>query len=101
MPQSSSAAGGFPSVNLVLPTSSSQSVSQTPDIGIILNLHSLQQDVKLELVTQAPDASYKYPSTYMHGCNRRFKPELTSSMVILQLVQGWCVLQSLCLVCSE
>ena len=82
MPQSSSAAGVFPSVNLVLPTSSSQSVSQTPDIGNILksgNLHSLQQDVKLELVNQTPDASYKYPSTYMHGCNRRFKPEWNKS----------------------
>ena len=35
--------------------------------------------MKLELVNQTPDASYKYPSTYMHGCNRRFKPEWNKS----------------------
>lgn len=48
------------------------------DIGILLqsgNLHSLPQSSKLELINHIPDSNYIYPTKYLHGCNRRFKPE--------------------------
>ena len=31
--------------------------------------------MKLKLLDHTPDAKYKYPTKYMNGCNRRFKPE--------------------------
>ena len=63
------------------PPPTSQSATVAPcalDIGILSksgDLHSLPQHKKLELLNHTPDASYKYPTKYMHGCNRRFKPE--------------------------
>ena len=55
-----------------------QSAPCALDIGILLkggDLHSLPQHTKLELLNHTPDASYNYPTKYIHGCNRRFKSE--------------------------
>ena len=35
--------------------------------------------MKLKLLKQAPDTKFCYPTKFMHGCNRRFKPEWTQS----------------------
>ena len=56
----------------------SQSDSTPLDIGILLKngtLTTLSQSMKLKLVDHTPDAKYKYPTKYMNGCSRRFKPE--------------------------
>ena len=56
----------------------SQSDSTPLDIGILLNngtLSTLSQSMKLKLLNHTPDVKYKYPTKYMNGCNRRFKPE--------------------------
>ena len=56
----------------------SQSYSTPLDIGILLNdgtLSTLSQSMKLKLLNHTPDVKYKYPTKYMNGCNRRFKPE--------------------------
>ena len=48
------------------------------DIGVLLNngtLSTLSRSMKFKLLNNTPDAKYKYPTTYMNGCNRRFKPE--------------------------
>ena len=63
-----------------LPAESS-SASPSPsalDVGVLLsfgNIHSLDQAMKLKLIKQTPDTKFKYPTKYIHGCNRRFKPE--------------------------
>ena len=63
-----------------LPAESS-SASPSPsalDVGVLLNfgtIHSLDQAMKLKLIKQTPDTKFKYPIKYIHGCNRRFKPE--------------------------
>ena len=57
--------------------------SQSPpcallDIGMLSkngDLHSLPQHTKLELLNHTPDPKFNYPTKYVHGCNRRFKPE--------------------------
>ena len=56
----------------------SQSDSMPLDIGLLLNdgtLSTLSQSMKLKLLNHTPDVKYKYPTKYMNGCNRRFKPE--------------------------
>ena len=56
---------------VALPTSAT-------DIGILLqsgNLHTLPQRSKLELINHSPGHNFIYPTKYLHGCNRRFKPE--------------------------
>ena len=48
------------------------------DIGMLSkngDLHSLPQHTKLELLNHTPDPKFNYPTKYVHGCNRRFKPE--------------------------
>ena len=37
--------------------------------------NTLSQSMKLRIVKHTPDIKFRYPTTYMHGCNRRFKPE--------------------------
>ena len=63
--------------------SSSASLCPSPlDIGVLLKngtLHSLDKSMKLKLIKQTPDAKITYPTKYMHGCNRRFKPEWVQS----------------------
>ena len=57
---------------------SSPSSDAPMDIGALLKegkLQSLSQSMKLGLVRHTPDVKFNYPTTYMHGCNRRFKPE--------------------------
>ena len=56
---------------------SSESASPL-DIGDLLKrgvLRSLDNSMKLKLIKQSPDARFNYPVKFMHGCNRRFKPE--------------------------
>ena len=48
------------------------------DIGLLLgrgDLQKLPQNHKLEIINHVPDAKFNYPTTYMNGCNRRFKVE--------------------------
>ena len=48
------------------------------DIGILLKngtLNTLSQGNKFKLLTHTPDSNVSYPTTFMNGCNRRFKPE--------------------------
>ena len=55
-----------------------QSPNPPLDIGVLLKdgrLHTIPQSMKLKLVNHTPDASYNYPTKYLHGCNRRFKAE--------------------------
>ena len=65
------------------PTSLSEGSSASPlDIGVLIKsgtLRSLDKSMKLKLIKQAPDAKFNYPKKFMHGCNRRFKPEWTQS----------------------
>ena len=61
----------------------SEGPSASPlDIGVVIKsgtLHSLDKSMKLKLIKQAPDDKFHYPTKFMHGCNRRFKPEWTQS----------------------
>ena len=50
------------------------------DIGVLIRsgtLRSLDKSMKLKLIKQAPDDKFHYPTVFMHGCKRRFKPEWT------------------------
>ena len=35
--------------------------------------------MKVKLIKHTPDAKFNYPTKFMHGCNRRFKPEWVQS----------------------
>ncbi len=39
------------------------------------SLSSLDDSKKLKLVKNVPDNTVNYPAQFLHGCNRRFKPE--------------------------
>ena len=57
---------------------SSVSDSIPMDIGVLLKngtLNTLTQSNKLKLLNHTPDTNVSYPTTFMNGCNRRFKPE--------------------------
>ena len=72
------------------------------DIGVLIKsetLHSIDKSMKLKLIRQVPDAKFKYPTKFMHGCDRRFKPEWAQSHSWLHY-SPWCLLQSLHPVCS-
>ena len=62
-----------------LPVHSEGSSASPLDIGILIKSgtlrHSLDKSLKLKLIKQAPEAKFNYPTKFMHGCNRRFKPE--------------------------
>ena len=65
-----------------LPVHSEGSSASPLDIGVLLKsgtLRSLDRSLKLKLIKQAPDAKFNYPTKFMHGCNRRFKPEWAQS----------------------
>jgi len=65
-----------------LPVPSEGSSASPLDIGVLIKsgtLRSLDKSMKLKLIKQAPDAKFNYPTKFMHGCNRRFKPEWTQS----------------------
>jgi len=65
-----------------LPVPSEGSSPSLLDIGVLIKggtLRSLDKSMKLKLIKQAPDAKFNYPTKFMHGCNRRFKPEWTQS----------------------
>ena len=61
----------------------SEGSSASPlDIRILIKsgtLCSLDKSMKLKLIKQGPDAKFNYPTKFMHGCNRRFKPEWAQS----------------------
>ena len=60
------------------PVPSEGSSASPLDIGALIKsgtLHFLDKSMKLKLIKQAPDAKFNYPTKFMHGCNRRFKPE--------------------------
>ena len=83
-----------------LPAESS-SASPSPsalDVGKIGNIHSLDQAMKLKLIKQTPDTKYKYPTKYIHGYNRRFKPECVQTHSWLHY--SICLLQSMCVIFS-
>ena len=52
------------------------------DFGVLLKngtLNSLTQNNKLKLLNHTPDSNFNYPTTFLNGCNRRFKPEWIKS----------------------
>ena len=60
----------------------SESDSIPMDIGVLLKngtLNSLTQNNKLKLLNHTPDINFNYPTTFLNGCNRRFKPEWIKS----------------------
>ena len=58
------------------------------DVGVLI--HSLDKSMKLKLLKQAPDAKFNYPTKFMHGCNRQFKPEWTQSQSLTSLFYIFC-----------
>ena len=69
------------------PVSDSPSVPM--DIGILLKNDTLTQGTKLKLLNHTPDSNFNYPTKYMNGCNRRFKPEWVKS-------HSWLLLKTAC-----
>ena len=70
-----------------LPVPSEGSSASPLDIGVVIKsgtLRSFDKSMKLKLIKQAPDAKFNYPSKFMHGCNRRSKPEWAQSHSWLQ-----------------
>ena len=61
----------------------STSIVDAPmNIGVLLRdgtLQTLPQSTKLRLVNYTPHAKFKYPTKYMNGCNRHFKPDWVQS----------------------
>lgn len=48
------------------------------DIGVLIksgHLRTIDDSAKLKVIRLTPDEKFHYPVKYMHGCNRRFKPE--------------------------
>ena len=51
----------------------------TTDIGLLLrsgiDFRNISSAKKLQIIVSKVDTNFKYPTTYMNGCNRRFQPK--------------------------
>ena len=67
-------ASGVPSSSSVVP----ENLDMT-DIGLLLHsgidLHRISNAQKLQIIQSKVDTKFKYPTTYMNGCNRKFQPK--------------------------